>query len=176
MRERFDFLVLGGGPSGSAVSTLLARAGARVALIEKSDFSGSRAGEHAPPKLRDALAALGCDAAAFSGVLGQPRHSLAVGDRPPGASRLLRGEWRTGPQPAPPRVRPSLVRTRREPRSSRLSSARASTLARGRDGWEIAVESAETRAELAAKIAIDASGRRRTSRACSSGPRFTRAI
>jgi flavin-dependent dehydrogenase len=61
----FDLCVLGGGPAGSAFSILMARRGATVALVEKSAFDSSRAGEHLPPRARGALRALGGDAEVF---------------------------------------------------------------------------------------------------------------
>ena len=40
-----DFAVIGGGPAGAAIATLLSVGGARVALVEATDFSRFRAGE-----------------------------------------------------------------------------------------------------------------------------------
>ena len=48
MPSRFDICVLGGGLAGSAFAILIARRGARVALIEKTRFDRLRAGEHLP--------------------------------------------------------------------------------------------------------------------------------
>src|SRR5262245_25244739 len=61
MPPRFDVCVLGAGPAGSAFAILMARKGARVALVEKSDFQAFRPGEHLPPTARGALRALGCE-------------------------------------------------------------------------------------------------------------------
>lgn len=40
-----DFLVVGGGPAGSACASRLAQQGARVAIVERSDFKSFRVGE-----------------------------------------------------------------------------------------------------------------------------------
>jgi flavin-dependent dehydrogenase len=42
MTDRFDAVVVGAGPAGSAAATVLARAGRRVALIEKDGFPRSK--------------------------------------------------------------------------------------------------------------------------------------
>lgn len=55
-----DVCVLGGGPAGSAFAILMARRGARVALLEKTAFAAPRCGEHLPPRARGALRTLGC--------------------------------------------------------------------------------------------------------------------
>src|SRR4030081_126075 len=67
MKGRFDICVLGGGLAGSAFAILMARRGARVALVEKTQFDLFRAGEHLPPRVRGALRALGCEAHLFDG-------------------------------------------------------------------------------------------------------------
>lgn len=67
MTSRFDICVLGGGLAGSAFAILMARRGARVALVEKTRFDLFRAGEHLPPSARGALLALGCEADLFDG-------------------------------------------------------------------------------------------------------------
>jgi flavin-dependent dehydrogenase len=69
MHLDFDVAVLGGGPAGSALAILMARQGARVAVVEKSDFATFRPGEHLPPDATGALAALGCGAKLFASVL-----------------------------------------------------------------------------------------------------------
>jgi flavin-dependent dehydrogenase len=66
MEVKHDFVVVGGGPAGSAISILLAMAGARVALVEKGDYGAFRIGEHLPPAVRGALSALGCETAAIA--------------------------------------------------------------------------------------------------------------
>jgi flavin-dependent dehydrogenase len=65
---RYDICVLGGGPAGSAFATLMARQGARVALVEKSAFETFRPGEHLPPRARGALGALGCEPELFGRI------------------------------------------------------------------------------------------------------------
>jgi flavin-dependent dehydrogenase len=47
--ERHDLIVIGGGPAGAAVSTLLARAGWRVLLLEKEQFPRFHIGESLLP-------------------------------------------------------------------------------------------------------------------------------
>jgi flavin-dependent dehydrogenase len=41
--DRFDVLVVGAGPGGSVAATVLARAGARVALLDKATFPRDKA-------------------------------------------------------------------------------------------------------------------------------------
>ncbi len=42
--KRFDVLVVGAGPAGSITALVLARSGARVALVDKAAFPRDKAG------------------------------------------------------------------------------------------------------------------------------------
>jgi len=57
----YDVLILGGGPAGAATGIALKRLdpGLRIALIEKSDYSGVRIGETLPPGAQAILHGLG---------------------------------------------------------------------------------------------------------------------
>src|SRR5688572_8968430 len=61
-----DFVIVGGGPAGSAIAILLAQTGANVALLEKGDYRSFRIGEHLPPSVRGALRMLGCENASLA--------------------------------------------------------------------------------------------------------------
>lgn len=63
-----DFLVIGGGPAGSAFATLAARAGAEVVLVERDDYQRQRPGEHLAGNIRPLLDALGVATAYDSGI------------------------------------------------------------------------------------------------------------
>jgi flavin-dependent dehydrogenase len=59
MGKRFDVVVLGGGPTGTATAIALARAGRSVAVLERSHYHRARVGEVLPPIIRLPLTQLG---------------------------------------------------------------------------------------------------------------------
>ena len=52
------FLIVGGGPAGSAAALTLARAGCRVTLIEQTAYQGERVGELLSPEGQATMAEL----------------------------------------------------------------------------------------------------------------------
>ncbi|MBA1435219.1 NAD(P)/FAD-dependent oxidoreductase [Bombilactobacillus bombi] len=59
MENRFDVIVIGGGPAGSMISTLLQRKGWEVALFEKEQFPRYHIGESLVPGCVPILQKLG---------------------------------------------------------------------------------------------------------------------
>ena len=59
MPETCEVAILGGGAAGSAAALTLLAAGARVCVIESSDFSDARVGETIPPDANALLFELG---------------------------------------------------------------------------------------------------------------------
>src|SRR5262252_518354 len=57
--ERFDAVVIGGGPAGAIVALALARRGWNVCLFESTAFDGERYGETLPPEINPRLRELG---------------------------------------------------------------------------------------------------------------------
>jgi len=57
--KRVEFLIIGGGPAGSAAAIILATAGREVVVVERTDYSGPRVGETLPPAANPIIARLG---------------------------------------------------------------------------------------------------------------------
>lgn len=160
MTARHEAVVIGGGPAGCALSVLLARNGARVALVERADYRAFRVGEHFAPSLRLALDSLGCEPHSLAGSL-SPSPGVEV-------------DWGAGG----PEFRPYLggrgfnaVRNTFDAALfAHARSAGVSTYAgvselqveRQQSGWRVAIQTADGVQQLAARLLIDASGRRST--------------
>jgi geranylgeranyl reductase family protein len=85
--ERFDAVVIGAGPAGSVAATVLARGGARVALVDKADFPRDKAcGDLIGPRgvrLLDDLGVTVPDAIRVGDmVVVGPRHRVRLPCRP----------------------------------------------------------------------------------------------
>lgn len=58
-RRAIEFLIVGGGPAGSAAAITLAAAGREVVVVERTDYSAPRVGETLPPAANPILRSLG---------------------------------------------------------------------------------------------------------------------
>ena len=57
--NRYDAIVIGGGPAGCSTALALTRLGYRCLVVEKSDYSNVRVGETFPAAIRRLLVDLG---------------------------------------------------------------------------------------------------------------------
>jgi flavin-dependent dehydrogenase len=160
MTTRFDMCVLGGGPAGCALAILMARRGARVALVEKTGFETFRPGEHLPPRARGALRALGCEAHVFDGAWIDSPGILSRWIAPASLFKPYVGD--------PDGLGLNLSRRqfdqalfRQAARAGVVTHERAALTgaARDQDGWTLTLRTAEGPRALAARLVADASGR-----------------
>ena len=134
-RTRFDALVIGSGPAGSVAALVLARGGARVALVDKASFPRDKAcGDMVGPRGVQLLADLGLP------VPDGPRvgDMLVVGpDGAPGHDAQRRRPDLSGPRDGghPDRLRRHVARRRHRGGGDRSVRARRGAVGdRGADG------------------------------------------
>jgi flavin-dependent dehydrogenase len=59
LADKYDVVIIGGGPSGAAAAINLVEAGLSVAILERSQYGAFRVGETLPPAVKHFLARLG---------------------------------------------------------------------------------------------------------------------
>ncbi len=160
MNGPFDVAVVGGGPAGATVATLLARAGRSVVLCDAARFPRHKVcGEYVPPSALPIFSRLGVLAAVDALA---PRRHVGMAVVSPGGTEVL-GRY------GPPESRGLalrrydldgvLLRQARRSGAVVFEAARVEDLARGPDGlFDLAVAGA-ARLGLRARAIVGADGR-----------------
>jgi len=159
--ERFDALVLGGGPAGCAAAIRMRQSGARVALVERDDYTRPRPGEHLAGATRAHLDSLGLSLGKASTIVHSSPGVLSHWS----ADRVLRPYAASGEAAGIAVVRnrfDALLFARCAEVGVRVClRARAGPFQREKHLWRAHVVLADGRnEELTADCIIDASGRR----------------
>ena len=160
-----DVLVVGGGPAGATVATLLARQGRQVVLLEKAHHPRFHIGESLLPANVPLLEQLGVRDAGRSHRHAQVgRRVLLAAAQPPQLCRVRRRLGQVdadGLAGAPRRLRRDPVPQRRRPAApSRMKAARCARCAFDADGATVdAVLDDGATQHWRAQFVVDASGR-----------------
>jgi flavin-dependent dehydrogenase len=157
-----DVLVIGGGPGGSTISTLLARRGWRVTMLEKTSHPRFHIGESLLPanlpifeelgaleKLRGlGRLKLGADFPRDDGSYYTFRFDRALGDTPPYAFQVVRGDMDR-----------MLFRHARENGVDARERVKVERADFDAGGVTVHVDAEGTKSRLRARYVVDASGR-----------------
>jgi flavin-dependent dehydrogenase len=157
-----DVLVIGGGPGGSTISTLLARRGWRVTMLEKTSHPRFHIGESLLPanlpifeelgaleKLRElGRLKLGADFPRDDGSYYTFRFDRALGDTPPYAFQVVRGDMDR-----------MLFRHARENGVDARERVKAERADFDDAGVTVHVDAEGAKSQLRARYVVDASGR-----------------
>jgi flavin-dependent dehydrogenase len=154
-----DVAIVGGGPAGAAAGIRLARAGARVTVIDADDLRGDKIGESLAPSACPLLERVGVWAA-----------HCAANHRPCYANRsswgaddidtddFVRDPYGHGWHLDRRRFDATLAGEAVRAGCEWMARARVARLERRHDAWRVIV-AAERSAELSARFVVDASGR-----------------
>ena len=159
-----DVMVIGGGPAGCAMAITLGQIAPElgVMLVEKSDYTGPRAGETIPPQCRVLLQRLGLWTA-FMGEEHLPAYGAmaAWGSAEPYAHEFLYTPQREGWHLDRARFDAFLSRKAAESGAAVLQGAKFLSQEREGDVWRVTLEDAEGgRRVYRAGLVVDASGRK----------------
>jgi flavin-dependent dehydrogenase len=158
--DHFDFLVLGGGPAGSAAARGLALAGGRVLLVERRDFQAPRPGEHLAGAVRDELDRLGIAFPKASGLAQSSPGILSVWSGAP----AVRSYWATGEAQGLCVIRNCfddlIFRAAGEAGAVTMLRTRLSHACRTGARWQVSLLSDRDVRDVTAATIIEATGRR----------------
>jgi len=155
---KFDVLVVGGGPAGSAAAISLARANRSVCVLEATNYNSRRVGEHLAPKARQVLGKLGCpDVLEESAALSSPGIRSFWGETERNRDYLFErgGEgWNLD------RARFDRALASQAEKAGAILSlgAHARVVERVKRGWRVTARCQEGLQEFNAMILVDATG------------------
>ena len=157
-----DFLIIGGGPAGSAFAILAARAGASVVLVDRDDYRQFRPGEHLAGRVRPMLDALNVSreqANTFT-TISPGIHSSWSGDEPVTKLYGATGQA-TGLCVLRHRFDELLSNSARDAGATVLLSSKLTSIERSRTReWNATITDAQRqKRDLVARSVVDASGR-----------------
>jgi len=160
MSNDFDALIIGGGPAGSACAIRLARAGARVAIVEASDFSHFRVGETIEPSAGSLLRRLGIEPDASTDWAVRCAGVSAAWGQPNAAHRPIilnpRGHgWRVDRR----RFDRALFEQARNAGATTYESSRLSSALRGSGAWTLEIGTPHGAVHARASWIVTATGR-----------------
>jgi flavin-dependent dehydrogenase len=158
--DRVDFLVLGGGPAGSAFAALAARDGATVLLAERHGYAARRPGEYLDPEILPLLEAIGLPRGGLKEVSAPSPAIVSLWD---GAVPIARPFRERGAAPPLAVVRNLFDRLladqARACGAEAVSIDAAFDLSEAKSGWLVRFRSAGRARTVSARMVIDASGR-----------------
>jgi flavin-dependent dehydrogenase len=157
-----DVAVVGGGPGGAAAALTLARAGASVAILERSSYDRPRIGETLPPHADHLLHRLGvADVLVGDHVLPSFGNTSVWGDSAARSLSFIFAPHGAGTHVVRERF-DELLAAAAASGGARLETSASVVSCRALNGdWEIGVRSAGgTRRILRSRYLIDATGRR----------------
>jgi flavin-dependent dehydrogenase len=159
-RSAFDVAIVGGGPAGLATAIGLAREGLGAVVIEASDYTGVRVGEHLAPSGKTLLAALGAGA-----LTADPAHAASPGVRSAwGSSVPLDKDYVFDPHGeavnlARPHFDRSLAARAVASGADVRRQTKVASLSHATGRWRLTLAAANGAAEVSARFVVDATGR-----------------
>jgi flavin-dependent dehydrogenase len=159
--ERFDVVIIGGGPTGTAAAIALSRAGRSVAVLERSHYDHVRIGEVLPPAARLPLIELGVwDRFIVEGHAPSPGILSAWGQDEPYENHFIFNPYGHGWHLDRRRFDAMLALAAEEVGASVCRGARVvSCVLVASRGWQVEYISDGVRADLQAAFLIYATGR-----------------
>lgn len=159
---KFDIVVVGGGPAGSATALSSVRCGMSVALIESSDYAGTRVGETLPPATRKLLITLGVWDR-FVADNHSPSFGIrsAWGDHNARENDFIFSPYGSGWHVDRNRFDRMLAMAAEDAGANVFLGAKLVSLANTESRkWKITIDSGQKRIELVSAFLVDATGRR----------------